>query len=232
MGFSVYLLGFLPWGVLSPLNIIKLQLNTVSPMAHIFVPKETEQCQAACGIARMWATLFWSLQFISALSFVFVHYHREQTGLVYMGIAAKLVVGVLLLKAYLTGVINWPIGLGGACFDWTLALLFALELRGGGGGGGYGSSAPWANGRLSFMEEELSSQQLRKERLSLRNGELPASISDRMSGREEDAEIQRASRSSFQAGTDKFKSILEEQSQTPPSLPPPPPSPPGAKKEQ
>lgn len=214
MGFSVYLLGFLPWGVLSPLNIIKLQLNTVSPMAHIFVPKETEQCQAACGIARMWATLFWSLQFISALSFVFVHYHREQTGLVYMGIAAKLVVGVLLLKAYLTGVINWPIGLGGACFDWMLALLFVLELRGRAAKSAYGSSAPWAGGRLSFMEEELSSKQLRKERLSLRNGELPASISDRVSGREEDAEVQRASRNSFQAGIDMFKNMLEEQSQS------------------
>ena len=94
----------------------------------------------------MWATLFWSLQFISALSFVFVHYHREQTGLVYMGIAAKLVVGVLLLKAYLTGVINWPIGLGGACFDWTLALLFALELRGR-AAGAVGQLGLWRGGQ-------------------------------------------------------------------------------------
>ena len=70
MKFSIYLAAFLPWGVLAPLNVIKLMLNAVSPTAHFWVPKETEQCQGACGIARMWAQLFWSLQFISALSFV------------------------------------------------------------------------------------------------------------------------------------------------------------------
>jgi hypothetical protein len=129
MKFSIYLAAFLPWGVLAPLNVLKLMLNAVSPTAHFWVPKETEQCQGACGIARMWAQLFWSLQFISALSFVYVHYHREQTGLVHMGIATKLVVGLLLLKAYLSGVIHWPIGLGGPCLDWALALGFALELR-------------------------------------------------------------------------------------------------------
>ena len=204
---SVFLVAFLPWGVLAPLNVIKLLLNTVSPTAHLWVPKETEQCQAACGIARMWATLFWSLQFVSvrattahpaafiafcaadpswpvhrqALSFVYVHYHREQTGLVYMGIATKLVVGILLLKAYLTGVIHWPIGLGGPCCDWVLAALFALELR--------GSSAqekPWAAaGQLSFLEDELKSSELKKARLSLRNGELPEAVSQRLSGRDE-----------------------------------------------
>ena len=42
-------------------------LSQVSPTAHLWVPKESEQCQAACGIARMWATLFWSLQFVWAL---------------------------------------------------------------------------------------------------------------------------------------------------------------------
>lgn len=204
---SVYLLGFLPWGVLSPLNIVKLQLNTVSPMAHIFVPKETEQCQAACGIARMWATLFWSLQFISALSFVFVHYHREQTGLVYMGIAAKLVVGMLLLKAYLTGVINWPIGLGGACFDWTLALLFALELRARARKAAYGFSAPWAEGRLSFIERQEDARVQRFKSSSSRRGS--------------DA----SSRSSFQSGFDIFKDMIEEQSPTPRTIT-------GAKKEQ
>ena len=91
MSVSIYLVAFLPWGVLAPLNLFKLMLNTVSPYAHVWVPKETEQCQAACGIARMWvrppeertcaakrahaltvrslaasqATLFWSLQFTS-----------------------------------------------------------------------------------------------------------------------------------------------------------------------
>ena len=49
---SVFLLAFFPWGVLAPLNVIKLQLNKVSPGAHLWVPGETEQCQAACGVAR------------------------------------------------------------------------------------------------------------------------------------------------------------------------------------
>ena len=52
-GLSVFLLAFFPWGVLAPLNILKLQLNKVSPGAHLWVPGETEECQAACGVARM-----------------------------------------------------------------------------------------------------------------------------------------------------------------------------------
>ena len=48
-GLSVFLVAFLPWGVLAPLNVLKLQLNKVSPGAHLWVPFETEQCQAACG---------------------------------------------------------------------------------------------------------------------------------------------------------------------------------------
>ena len=125
---SVYLAAFFPWGVLAPLNLIKLLLNTVSPTAHLWVPKETEQCQAACGIARMWATLFWSLQFVWALAFVHVHYNRSQTGLVYFGIGSKVIVGTLLLKAYMAGVVLWPIGLAGACIEWSFALLFALSI--------------------------------------------------------------------------------------------------------
>eukprot|EP00965_Chrysotila_dentata_P249609 6208981-Pleurochrysis_carterae.AAC.2 len=74
----LYASAFFPWGVLAPLNVIKLLLNTVSPTAHLWVPKESEQCQAGCGIARMWATLFWCGQFIWALAYVYVHYNREQ----------------------------------------------------------------------------------------------------------------------------------------------------------
>ena len=61
MSVSIYLVAFLPWGVLAPLNLFKLMLNTVSPYAHVWVPKETEQCQAACGIARMWVRTVRSL---------------------------------------------------------------------------------------------------------------------------------------------------------------------------
>lgn len=77
-GLSVFLVAFLPWGVLAPLNLLKLQLNKVSPGAHLWVPSETEQCQAACGVARMWATLFWSMQFANAIASLYLHYHRER----------------------------------------------------------------------------------------------------------------------------------------------------------
>ena len=126
-GMSVFLVAFLPWGILAPLNVLKLQLNKVSPGAHLWVPLETEQCQAACGVARMWATLFWSMQFANACASLYLHYHRER-GLALLGVSHKLVVGTILLKAYLSGVIYWPIGLCGACIEWIFAALFVREL--------------------------------------------------------------------------------------------------------
>lgn len=127
-GVSVFLLAVLPWGVLAPLNILKLQLNKVSPGAHLWVPSETEQCQAACGIARMWATLFWSMQFANACACLYLHYNRER-GLALLGASHKICVGAILLKAYLGGVIYWPIGLAGCAVEWVFALLFLRELR-------------------------------------------------------------------------------------------------------
>jgi len=127
-GMSVFLAAFLPWGVLAPLNVLKLQLNKVSPGAHLWVPAETEQCQAACGVARMWATLFWSMQFANALACLYLHYRRER-GLALLSVAHKLVVGATLLKAYLGGVIFWPIGLLGTCCEFGFAFAFARELR-------------------------------------------------------------------------------------------------------
>lgn len=76
----------------------------------------------------MWAQLFWSMQFVWALSYVYVHYRREP-GLVFFGIATKIIVGTLLLRAYAMGVVYWPIGLVGACCEWVLAALFVVELR-------------------------------------------------------------------------------------------------------
>jgi len=125
---SVFLLAFLPWGVLAPLNVLKLQLNKVSPGAHLWVPAATEQCQAACGVARMWATLFWSLQFASAIAAVYLHYHRER-GLALLGVSQKVVVGAILLKAYAQGVIYWPIGLAGSMIEFVFAALYVRELR-------------------------------------------------------------------------------------------------------
>ena len=100
----------------------------VSPGAPLWVPAETELCQAACGVARMWATLFWSMQFANAIGCVYLHYHRER-GLALLSTAHRLVVGTVLLKAYLGGVIYWPIGLAGACCEWGFAVAFARELR-------------------------------------------------------------------------------------------------------
>lgn len=127
-GLSIFLCAFLPWGILGPLNVLKLQLNKVSPGAHLWVPLETEQCQAACGIARMWASLFWSMQFANAVACVYLHYNRER-GLALLAVSHKLVVGGLLLKAYLGGVVYWPIGLFGACCEWFFAAGFIQQLR-------------------------------------------------------------------------------------------------------
>jgi len=38
-------------------------------------------------------------------------------------------VGALLLKAYLSSVVHWPIGLCGALIEWGFAALFALDMR-------------------------------------------------------------------------------------------------------
>ena len=103
-------------------------LSQVSPTAHLWVPKESEQCQAACGIARMWASLFWSMQFANAVACVYLHYNRER-GLALLAVSHKLVVGGLLLKAYLGGVVYWPIGLFGACCEWFFAAGFIQKLR-------------------------------------------------------------------------------------------------------
>ena len=104
------------------------QLNVASPTAHLWVPSETEQCQAGCAIARMWATLFWSLQFASAVAALYLHFRREE-GLALFQIATKLVVGALLLKAYVEGVLRAPIGLGGPACEWVFAALYANAIR-------------------------------------------------------------------------------------------------------
>ena len=100
----------------------------MSPGAHLWVPGETEQCQAACGVARMWASLFWSMQFANAVACVYLHYQRER-GLALLSVSHKLAVGTLLLKAYLQGVVYWPIGLVGSLFEYAFALAFARELQ-------------------------------------------------------------------------------------------------------
>ena len=124
---NLYLIAALQWGVLAPLNLVKVLLNKVSPTARMWVPEASETCQKGCAIARMWATLFWSLQCCFAAAYVHVHYHREQTGLIKLGVMAKVAVGALLLKAFAEGVVKAPIGAAGA-LDWAMAVAFAAEL--------------------------------------------------------------------------------------------------------
>lgn len=46
--------------------------NTPTKFAHHFVPAETEKCQQECGIAQMWATLFWVSQIAFSLGCVII----------------------------------------------------------------------------------------------------------------------------------------------------------------
>eukprot|EP00937_MAST-01D_sp_MAST-1D-sp2_P007320 g7320.t1 len=123
----VYQLAALQWGILAPLNLVKVLLNKVSPTARMWVPEASETCQKNCAIARMWATLFWSLQCCLAVAYFHVYHHPEQTGLIKLGIGAKLCVGALLLKGFAEGVVKAPIGAAGA-LDWLMAAAFAWEL--------------------------------------------------------------------------------------------------------
>ena len=68
------------------------------------------------------------MQFAFAVASVYLHYRRER-GLALLGVSQKLVVGAILPKAYLGGVIYWPIGLAGALLEWMFAGLFTLKLR-------------------------------------------------------------------------------------------------------
>ena len=81
------------------------------------------------------------------------------------------------------------------------ALAFALELR----GRVPEEEKPWNSGRLSFMEDELDPKQLKKARLSLRKGEVPETVSARLSGREEELHAQK----SFKGGIDFFTKLMQ-----------------------
>mmetsp|Transcript_8395 Transcript_8395/g.27682 ORF Transcript_8395/g.27682 Transcript_8395/m.27682 type:complete len:151 (-) Transcript_8395:385-837(-) len=128
LGSRLYLVAALPWLVLAPMNLFKLLLNTVSPTAHLWVPRETEQCQAGCGIARMWATLFWSQQFSWGCALLYAQYVARHEGLILFSAVTKLMVGTLLFNGYLGGVIHWPIGLGASTFEFCCAALMLLDV--------------------------------------------------------------------------------------------------------
>mmetsp|Transcript_14948 Transcript_14948/g.20792 ORF Transcript_14948/g.20792 Transcript_14948/m.20792 type:complete len:129 (+) Transcript_14948:80-466(+) len=108
-----------PWLILAPLNFVKVLINKPSPMAHHFVAKRSEECQKNCEIARMWATMFWSLQFVLALGLLLVQRPR------WMFAAAKICVGLILVANFNLGVVKLPIALAGG-FELLSALILMI----------------------------------------------------------------------------------------------------------
>mmetsp|Transcript_14949 Transcript_14949/g.20793 ORF Transcript_14949/g.20793 Transcript_14949/m.20793 type:complete len:119 (+) Transcript_14949:218-574(+) len=104
---------------LAPLNFVKVLINKPSPMAHHFVAKRSEECQKNCEIARMWATMFWSLQFVLALGLLLVQRPR------WMFAAAKICVGLILVANFNLGVVKLPIALAGG-FELLSALILMI----------------------------------------------------------------------------------------------------------
>lgn len=97
----------LPWLFLGPANIYKVAvLNRGSPIAKYIVVPPAETCQSECDIARMWACLFWGLQFVVAFGIL--------TGGIGNGTAAlaKFYVGIALRRAYAHGVVHKPVQYG------------------------------------------------------------------------------------------------------------------------
>lgn len=131
-GSSVFQVACVPWLLLAPLHLLALQLSPSSPyvalLSRLAVPAEAEACHSGCAIARLYATLFWSLQFCGALGCLYLHHHRER-GLAALLTASKLVVGAVLLKGYAQGVLLAPLGLGGGLLEWGLAVAFFLKMR-------------------------------------------------------------------------------------------------------
>merc|ERR1711871_1713696 len=78
MGSTVLKTSALAWGLIAPLNLVKVLMNKVSPMAKKWVPSESEQCQQDCGIARMWACLYWASQIALCLGLYRASYRNMQ----------------------------------------------------------------------------------------------------------------------------------------------------------
>lgn len=114
----------LPWLVLAPLNFVKVFINKPSPLAHNFVPKKTELCQMECDIARMWAMMFWSLQFCLAFALA------SSKGPNWLFVATKACVGAMLIRSYLAGVVLLPIGCAGGFELLSMLVLLATGSSG------------------------------------------------------------------------------------------------------
>ena len=81
-----------------PLQVLR---NKPTKMAYLFVPEATEQCQKDCGIAQMWATLFWSSQIAMSLGYLHIYlYKSAKVPLVPIAVVQKILVGLLLIKAH------------------------------------------------------------------------------------------------------------------------------------
>lgn len=83
-------------------NLAQVLRNKPTKMAYLFVPEETEMCQKECGIAQMWATLFWSSQIALSLGFLHIFmYKSSKVPFVPIAIFQKILVGLLLIKAHM-----------------------------------------------------------------------------------------------------------------------------------
>lgn len=124
----ILLLSSLPWLILAPLNVVKVLLNKRSPIAHKIVHEASERCQSECGIARMWATCFWSAQFFLSAILIAAWLRsttrsiRVVADVVCIVAAAKLVIGSLLLLNYVKQVVREPVAAGGV-FEIVCGLL-------------------------------------------------------------------------------------------------------------
>eukprot|EP00038_Savillea_parva_P013128 m.7369 g.7369 ORF g.7369 m.7369 type:complete len:343 (+) comp2441_c0_seq1:63-1091(+) len=123
-----YLLAALQWGILAPLNLIKVLRNKPTKMAYLFVPEATEQCQKDCGIAQMWATLFWSSQIAMSLGYLHIYlYKSAKVPLVPIAVVQKILVGLLLIKAHKDGTVHSPPMVGGV-LDIAVACMLLLDV--------------------------------------------------------------------------------------------------------
>ena len=129
-GLSVFILACLPWAVLAPLNLLQLQLGGGAAPGALarLVLDEAEAGQLGCGVGRMWAMLFWSMQAAGAVACAYLHFHRER-GLALLLACNKLAVGALLLKAFAEGVVVASVGCVGGALELAFAALFVRELR-------------------------------------------------------------------------------------------------------
>eukprot|EP00304_Pavlova_gyrans_P011279 CAMPEP_0206049184 /NCGR_PEP_ID=MMETSP1466-20131121/26154_1 /ASSEMBLY_ACC=CAM_ASM_001126 /TAXON_ID=44452 /ORGANISM="Pavlova gyrans, Strain CCMP608" /LENGTH=119 /DNA_ID=CAMNT_0053424267 /DNA_START=9 /DNA_END=368 /DNA_ORIENTATION=+ len=112
-------------------------MNKKSPIAHKIVHEASEKCQSECGIARMWATCFWSAQVFLAAILLMTWLRRRSrpahtvADLIGIVACAKLCIGCLLIFNYTQKVVREPVAIGGV-YEITCALALLKDAMSGG----------------------------------------------------------------------------------------------------